>query len=328
MKMIKKLFTSAVLIALSASAFALESRFNSATANTITDDASYLMNSTEWNKLNFDKTFVFTSIDSNASGNIAAAFKLKNNATLMTSWDGNLWSATNKYNNFAALYGTGKYSFGASFASGTTTVEIPIYGSSSADITEFGLTFGMNVTDKDDITAAFGYISSDDFGDDSIITLTGGYKRNLTKTSNASIIYTGIFFNDITTNTFVPAYHYEYNNKKVSYGFTATAPVTFASYYSTSETMFTPVINNGVSLNLSDSFSLNAGLSTTLPYIAKTEGMDATYGNFLNTFTFGFSINAGSAVKIDASSVFNLASGVSIDDILTTPFMLSVSMKF
>ena len=58
----KKLLACALALTLSVSAFSLTSGKSIATAGSIKDNASYFMDPINWNKMDFNKIWAFTSI--------------------------------------------------------------------------------------------------------------------------------------------------------------------------------------------------------------------------------------------------------------------------
>lgn len=326
----KKLLSCALALCLTVSAFSLDSGLFQATSSTVRDDASYFMDAMDWQKLDFKKFYGFTSIKSSTEGNLAGAFKLKNGDTLMASWDGNLWTDPQDTNSFAVMYGKDKYAFGASYAWGSLDFAFPYVSSSTVRAKSFGATFGMNVTKTDAFSVNYNLFSFNEDGIENFNNLNATYKHAFKENSELSLSYTGMFWDEYTVTVLVPAYHYEYKNKKFTYGLTAgasllffTEPVTDVSYM-----YIAPVVNNGISVALSDAVLLNAGIKTALPSIEKIDD-DTSTGAFSNTFTFGLSLNAGENARIDAfvASV-PLASGLSIDDVKALTFNFTASLKF
>lgn len=328
----KKILSCALALCMAVSAFSLESGLFQATASTVRDDASYFMDAMDWQKLDFKKFYGFTSIDSATSGNLAAAFKLKNGDTLMASWEGNLWSTTDS-NTFSAMYGKDKYAFGASYGWGSINTKIPAFGNISQDSKIFSAIFGMNVTDKDAFAVNYTLTSFDgDIYTSSLNVISAYYKRAINDNSNLTIGYTGTFFGDYTTvNEITPTYHYEYKNKKFTYGLNASVPFMFynVTVYGTdtSVVIISPVVQNGISVALTDLLTLNGGIATTIPSITKS-GDETTTGSFSNNFLFGLSLNAGENVRIDAVTEVPLAAGLSIDDVKALAFNFTVALKF
>lgn len=324
----KKLLSCALALCLAVSAFSLDSGLFQATASTVRDDASYFMDAMDWQKLDFKKFYGFTSIDSATSGNLATAFKLKNGDTLMASWEGNLWTDPQDTNSFAVMYGKDKYAFGAGYAWGSFSKSFSGVLSYTERVKIFSATFGMNVTDKDAFSVAYALTSFKDDSFENLNIIDATYKRAFNKDSYLTVSYEGIFWNDFTLTTITPAYHYEYKAKKFTYGLNASVPFMFVSItdVDTSNMLISPVVQNGISVALSDALTLNTGIKTTLPYIYKLDD-DTTTGTFANDFTFGLSLNAGENVRIDAVTDINLASGISIDDVKALDFMLTATLK-
>lgn len=326
----KKLLACALALTLSVSAFSLTSGKSIATAGSIKDNASYFMDPINWNKMDFNKIWAFTSITSASAqeGNLAAAFKLKNKGTLMTSWNGNLWADPDDYNTMSLMYAKDAFSFGASLGVGNLDFYHPVYPAvpwGPEEQTVFEGFFGMNINPQSAFSLGLRYNNFEKDTIDDPFTLVATYQHSFKPNSILSAQYLGFYMNEnATANIISTNYQYEYKAKNFTYGLNTNVSFNFMK----DMFMLKSSITNGISTNLSKLLTLNAGLSTSLPELYKEKDVDLQTGLFSNTFYYGLSLQAGDNVTIDASSAIDLPNGISFETIWQTSFLLTVALKF
>jgi len=350
-KMLKTLTVAAALFsAVTFNLAALESGFSQAAAGTVTDDVAGLMDLTGWSDIKFDKVFGFVDINSNASGNLAAAFHVNGSNVLGIAWAGNLWAATPS-NSLSMLYGWNTNAVQLTYtqikddqyeAQGT------VYNfDAETNIISFGAGYGKTVNDKFafELSGNYTTIGTEIGGYDydfSVITATGMLYYTLQNDSkiNSTLFggYMGNFLtvsfdfggtsNSTTTsvNTIDLGYRLEYKpSSNFTYGLKAEVPVSF--YENAVGIDFE--LDNGFSYIIQpEKFIFNMGLKTTLPSIVFPDGADTVYGTFNNEFSAGLSIFATPATRIDLITTADITSGISLDEIWNQNFSLSVRMSF
>lgn len=346
MKMTKKCLTAALVLILGTSVFAQTTSsdgLNAATAGTVLDNASYFMNVIAWDKLDFAKFYGNTAINSASSANLGYATHIGKN-DLHLSWNGNLW-ASNSYNTFNGLYGFGKLGIQATLGNVKNDTNANGYDSFTT-----GLTAGYQISDAFDVYGGLnmlfasgsqtilGVTSKTNVSD--ITVLAGGQyniKENKTMTAYAGLSYAGNFatvktvYNGnttkATTSTNLITPYFLMNLKPASnftYGLTASIPMAFEE----NTTVISWTLSNGFSAQVTKMFTINAGLTTTIPTLTFVEDADVACGSFTNTFYAGFSVFITPEVRIDFSGVITPASGVSLNDIWEQNFSLGLDARF
>lgn len=366
MKFSKKLILALVSFTLGAGLFAqgiagTYDGFYYATAYTIEDDAYNFMNVISWKKLNFNKFYAKTSVNSNSSGNLGFATHLNNDSALMLSWNGTLWTDSGMYNNFVALYGIGNLgvSLAFNYSKDSSYSDNPVKYSPYIEA-------GYNLTDKIDLYGGFyfNYLKSQD-GTINTITkidptavLGAQYKLNDSNNFSSTVgaYYRGVFSNEkdyYSMSDYTSAInsqlnglyaYYKLNYKPLdnfTYGMYFTPYVTFSSSKVTetrssssnstnSNTVTTLgfILKNGFSANLTQKLILNGGIYTTIPSLKFEKDQNVTPSIFFNSFYAGLSLNVTPNVRIDGYSYIYPTSGISLNDLWTTKVYLTCQAKF
>lgn len=353
MKKILKTFGLAAVLfsAVTFNLTALDSGLFNGTAGTVRDDVQNIMDPIEWNTVKFDNVFGFTRINSNQSGNLAAAFHVNGSDVLAIAWNGNLWADVPN-NSFTCFYGWDKNGITVNYsqykAHNTNNID-PNLGYTFDDdvnIFTFGAGYGRTINEK----FAFAILLNDTMLNAKITTydfsfslFTGAadlfYTFKNDGKLNAKLVtgYAGIFMNaetnygvttvsaDSSVNTIHAGVNLEYKpSSNFTYGLVADVPLAFMD----GATVLAFSVKNGFSYAIQPGkFLLNMGLETTLPSITFPDGSDTTYGTFGNTFYGGLSFFASDAIRIDLSADLGLTNGISLYEIWTQNFNLSLRMS-
>lgn len=347
MKFLKKLLISFTILILSTSAFAISSGLNIGSAGTYRDDSHFYMNHLYWDKLEFNKFYGFTSIDSVNYLNFAAAQKINGDNVLAYAYNGNLW-AEDSSNDISLFYGFNKMSI---------ALDLGFYEDFSGDdpsiIFAPGVAFGYNITDKFGITAScnFGFLNYEE----EIVGYT--IKTSLTKTilsarayynfKDTEKLFTNIFFGydgdfskiKTTLDDQDPEISKE-SNSEIYLGseleFKPTNAITYSMNcnlpiirFEDTSTFFSFYINNGITIELkADKIFTSFGIETELPYIQFIEDGDTSRGYLENTFYFGIAVYLSPQIRLDGACVIYPESGISMSDIFQQQLNISISAKF
>lgn len=343
----KKLIAITISLFLAASVFAQKSSsFSTATYQSIKDEPSYLMNVMDWNKLSFDKYYLFSSINSATRLNITGATKVNSN-TLMLSYEGNLWE-DNAWGRIGTLYGFDNKAILVSydfFEDGTYS----IFGSTvSGKIYEPRVSFGINLDDKNTlkIDGSYAYVDGTNI-DDSYFSATVSFRHYLQQTSKVSsallVSYNGGFLTQTneslsTTNKANSNYistRFEYENQfasKAKVGLTTRLDV---GYYTNELTggnlkqiFFNPYAYAGLSCALADSVDLLLGMDIDIPKYNINIDAENTKTSFYSYYRIGLSVKPSDVVTIDGYAYLYPTSGISVENLLSSSFYLSVALKF
>ncbi len=335
------------------------SGLRSGTAYTIEDDVYDLMDVNTWQRLEFDKFFGFTSINSNSSGNFAIATHVQKSNVLGFAWNGNLWnddtSGTSSYNNFTGFYGFNNMAIRATFSEQTSETTGNNNGFAYDSYKRFGgnALFGVNPTDKINFNIGAGYYYKDYDGvadntsaSESEFDVYGTFyyifKNDEKLISKAFVNAEGSFEttsidygdtdSDVKVNEFdlTPGFKLQYKPiKTFTYGFYASIPFVFYGgddHDNDTEIRFN--IRNGFSAAIKpEKILFNAGISTWLPTIYVPEDEDPSCGSFSNSFYAGFAFNITPAFRLDTYAYIAPADGESFDEIWKTNFHLSLRAK-
>lgn len=332
------------------------------TASTIEDDVYDLMNVNTWQRLEFEKVFGFTSINSNSSANVAAAIHVQEKNVLGFGWDGNLWnddSDSTSYNNFTGFYGWDNSGLRVTLSESTSekagTDEETEIAFKSTKIFTGKATFGMNVSEQLAFWVYAGLSNQKQEGvesDTSIkitsFALEGGLLFTLKNEENLLIkSFVDLSFihgkekvemkiegykvsGDFSVNTFsvTPGIKLQYKpTDTFTYGLHASMPIEFqgGDVASSKEVDFN--IRNGFSAALTEKVLLNGGISTWLPSIYIPENGDTYTDDFVNVFYAGFAIYITPAFRLDTYASIEPADGVSLDEIWKENFSISLSAR-
>ncbi len=230
-----------------------------ASAYTIEDDAYNFMNVMDWQKLDFNKFYGYTSIDSRTEGNLGAAFHVGGSNVLGITWRGNTWDG-NPHNDFNVMYGWNnmairggiiQYSEDSKTINGVTVDSYQIY------VPNFE--FGMNVTDKLAFEAGFG------IGFGSVYAEATGIEMKISQTIpalNAMVSY-NILDKGNMSGTLGLGYEGSYGTTTTEATVTILGTsTTTKETVNTNQTKFTPFYKMNVAF--SDTFTY--GLSAAIPF--------------------------------------------------------------
>lgn len=332
-KMTKKLvaFVGAALLATSSFA-QVRGAFDRATADTIYNDNTYLMNVNRWNDLDFTNLYAFIDIGNNYDSTLNAnvATRLGSN-TLMIGYEGDLWTRTNSYNDLNVLYGFNNMAIEAGFTWSDNTY-LGTYGS---DFKVLSVAYGINPSEALNIYAGGAYVIVNGLGDNvslSDVFINAGFvyffANDPSNIAAFGLSYFGNYLNytvggfetSNSTNTITPAFKYQTQlGSGLTYGLVAATPIDLGDDIAIGFS-----IKNGISAQITDLLNLNFGLTTDLPTIVLGED---SIGRVDNSVSLGFTLNVSPEFKIDASTDFS-PTNVSLDTIWTQPFNFSVSAKF
>lgn len=354
-KSIKKVIIgSIILFSVGFNLTALDSASYEATAFTIQDDASSLMNVIDWKNLKFNKIFGFTNADSSGSGNLALFCHTKKKNVAGLSWEGNLW-AESSYNTISAFYGWKDFAVKFDFMERISPTWY-LDNFYCSDYKEFAgnASFGYNINKK--------YAFSVDFG---CSYLKGNITQNNTKTNYityspaAFFIYTfkddkkenGKFYvnysGDFLTRTSVKGKketvtNYSQNSLTLGVRYLNTSSKRFIYAFSAElpadlilgddiprEIDLNCYISNGLSFIIKpDSVFFNTGIKISLPQVSFIEDQEIKTDNFYCDIYAGFSFLIASSIKIDLCTGIIAGSGITAPDIWNQDFKISISARF
>ena len=332
-------------------AMALESAAYEGTAHTVEDNTYAMMNVLDWNKLEFDKTLVFSNMNSTSSGNLAGVFHINKQNVLGLSWEGNLWSETS-YNSLTGFYGWDKYAFTLNF----TEYMSPAWYMDSDICSDY-----KNLGGK----AEFGYLINQMFAAKlglGFSNVTGRINTSDINYSNftvgAELVYNmkdeenfkfklllgydGDFAARKATvgntqtetkyskNVITNGAKLLYKSGNFSYGLNASIPISFVSGDGISKDVtFDFNLSNGFSVTLQpDKLLFNTGAEIMFPSIYLHENADSETGIFYTTFYAGFSFILNNYIKVDLCTGLNPNNGITFDDLWHQNFNISLSARF
>lgn len=310
-------------------------------ASSVDNDSVYFNNLLDWNKLMFPKLYGLVSLDSEKTGNMAAAINLKNGGQLHAFWNGNLWEE-NPENTFSAMYGLKDKAFkGAIYQKQETILE------TSFDVTGLSAGFGMNVNKKFGFTAELSYLWAETSGVKlSDFILDAGISYKIKEDAKVlSRVYAGWIGNfmgldagstdvKINENTIYGTYKFQYNvAKNFTYGFKGIMPITFTSGDGIdTSTKISFELHNGFVAKIKPTLDFAAGIQTTLPSITRTDG-STTKDDFKNSFYAGLGIDITKEIELAVSANLHPTTddsfgsdGESFDEIWKQSFAISISI--
>ena len=331
---------------------ALNSAAYESTAGTIEDEAYTLLNVISWKDLKFEKTFIFSNINSTSSGNLAAVFHTKNKNVMGLGWEGNLWSETS-YNSITGFYGWNKSALALNF----TEYMSPSWYLDSNICTDYknlggNAEFGTLINKNVSLRFAFGIsnitgqinttdINYLDFTAGTTLFYTLKEEKNLS--SKLFLDYEGDFAaRKATTGSTETKSNYSQNvitcgakllyliNNNLTYGLYAAMPVTItAGDEISTDTELAFTVSNGLSYIIKpNKLFFETGVQLSLPSIIFHKDADTETGLFFSTFYAGFSFIIGNVVRLDISTGLNPNNGIKPDDIWNQSFNISISARF
>ena len=331
---------------------ALNSAAYDGSAHTVEDEAYYLMNVLDWSSLKFDKTYVFSNLNSTSSGNLAAFFHTKNKNVIGLGWEGNLWSETS-YNSVTAFYGWNKFALALNYT-GYISPAWYLDGNVCNDYKNLGgnAEFGAIVNKNFALSFSLGFSNTSGAINTAEIdysTFTANtdlvYSLKNDNNLNAKLFldYTGSFATrkskignnetkaKYSQNIIVPGTKLLYHlNNNLAYGLYAAVPVTITSGDNIpTDTSLEFTVSNGICYAIKpNQIFFNTGIELVLPSITFHKDADTERGLFYSTFYAGFSFILANRICIDLSTGINPNNGVKLDDIWNQSFSISVSAKF